>query len=223
MGCTHVDPASPSTPTLRPNAHQSGAALPSSGATGGGGAASSAAAAPSGNNPASRQSRRLYVGGIPAGVAEQALVDHFNAQMMAANLLAAPGPPVISAQINVERGFAFLEFRSTEETTNCLAFDGMIVQGNALKIKRPKDYMPPVGEPEPVCGLSPFFFFSGFFFLRFPPYLHMSPPRRLFRPSMFPESFRPTCPMGQTKFSSEDCRHTSTRSRLLSSCRPLAR
>jgi RNA recognition motif-containing protein len=105
----------------------------------------------------------LYVGGIPAGVAEQALVDHFNAQMMAANLLAAPGPPVISAQINVERGFAFLEFRSTEETTNCLAFDGMIVQGNALKIKRPKDYMPPVGEPEPVCGLSPFFSSRVFF------------------------------------------------------------
>ena len=35
-----------------------------------------------------------------------------------------------------------LQFRSVEETTNAMAFDGIALQGQALKIRRPKDYAP---------------------------------------------------------------------------------
>ena len=59
---------------------------------------------------------------------------------------------MINVQINTERGFAFLEFRSLEECTNCLAFDGIMFGGSALKIKRPKDYVPPTNAPEQVGG-----------------------------------------------------------------------
>jgi len=34
------------------------------------------------------------------------------------------------------------QFRSVEETTNAMAFDGIVLQGQSLKIRRPKDYQP---------------------------------------------------------------------------------
>jgi splicing factor U2AF subunit len=115
-----------------------------------------------------RQARRLYVGGIAYGTTESGLAEFFNAQMMNHNLVTAPGLPVVNAQINTERGFAFLEFRSgwlgggmegrtahsptpstpVEECTQCLALDGMSLGGQSLKIKRPKDYVPPPGSEE---------------------------------------------------------------------------
>ncbi len=38
-----------------------------------------------------------------------------------------------------------LQFRSVEETTSAMAFDGIVLQGQALKIRRPKDYAPVLG------------------------------------------------------------------------------
>lgn len=35
-----------------------------------------------------------------------------------------------------------LKFRSVDETTNAMAFDGINLQGQSLKIRRPKDYQP---------------------------------------------------------------------------------
>ena len=35
-----------------------------------------------------------------------------------------------------------LQMRSVEETTNCMAFDGISFQGQSVKIRRPKDYAP---------------------------------------------------------------------------------
>ena len=35
-----------------------------------------------------------------------------------------------------------LQFRSVDETTNAMAFDGINLQGQSLKIRRPKDYQP---------------------------------------------------------------------------------
>ena len=37
------------------------------------------------------------------------------------------------------------QFRSVEETTSAMAFDGIVLQGQALKIRRPKDYAPVPG------------------------------------------------------------------------------
>lgn len=55
------------------------------------------------------QSRRLYVGNIPFGVSETAMMDFFNNQMEMTGLSQAEGPPVIAVQINLDKNFAFLE------------------------------------------------------------------------------------------------------------------
>ncbi|KAM9419738.1 splicing factor U2AF 65 kDa subunit-like isoform 1-T1 [Salvelinus alpinus] len=95
-----------------------------------------------------RQARRLYVGNIPFGITEEAVMDFFNAQMLLGGLTQAPGNPVLAVQINQDKNFAFLEFRSVDETTQAMAFDGIIFQGQSLKIRRPHDYQPLPGMSE---------------------------------------------------------------------------
>jgi splicing factor U2AF subunit len=49
--------------------------------------------------------------------------------------------PIISVYINRERRFVFLEFKTMEITTACLALDGIDVMGQGkVKVKRPNDY-----------------------------------------------------------------------------------
>eukprot|EP00112_Aurelia_sp_Birch-Aquarium-sp1_P000576 Seg1055.4 transcript_id=Seg1055.4/GoldUCD/mRNA.D3Y31 product="Splicing factor U2AF 65 kDa subunit" protein_id=Seg1055.4/GoldUCD/D3Y31 len=95
-----------------------------------------------------RQARRLYVGNIPFGITEELMVDFFNAKMIEAKLTTQPGNPVLACQINLDKNFAFLEFRSVEETTQAMAFDGIMLQGQAVKIRRPQDYQPIPGISE---------------------------------------------------------------------------
>ncbi|XP_052635458.1 LOW QUALITY PROTEIN: splicing factor U2AF 65 kDa subunit [Harpia harpyja] len=97
-----------------------------------------------------RQARRLYVGNIPFGITEEAMMDFFNAQMRLGGLTQAPGNPVLAVQINQDKNFAFLEFRSveTKNRTQAMAFDGIIFQGQSLKIRRPHDYQPLPGMSE---------------------------------------------------------------------------
>ncbi|KAK3551132.1 hypothetical protein QTP70_013991, partial [Hemibagrus guttatus] len=125
-----------------------------------------------------RQARRVYVGNIPFGITEasvicidysswtcllcelvrqssclmplsqESMMDFFNAQMRLGGLTQAPGNPVLAVQINQDKNFAFLEFRSVDETTQAMAFDGIIFQGQSLKIRRPHDYQPLPGMSE---------------------------------------------------------------------------
>ncbi|XP_048102456.1 splicing factor U2AF 65 kDa subunit-like isoform X1 [Alosa alosa] len=95
-----------------------------------------------------RQARRLYVGNIPFGVTEESMAEFFNAQMRLAGLSQAPSSPVLAVQINQDKNFAFLEFRSVDETTQAMAFDGIPFQGQCLKIRRPHDYRPLPGIAE---------------------------------------------------------------------------
>lgn len=88
------------------------------------------------------QARRLYCGNLPFGITEDLMIDFFNAKMRESDIAKQPGNPVLACQINLEKNFAFLEFRSVEETTLAMAFDGIMLQGQALKIRRPKDYQP---------------------------------------------------------------------------------
>ncbi|XP_049269323.1 splicing factor U2AF 50 kDa subunit-like isoform X1 [Rhipicephalus sanguineus] len=95
-----------------------------------------------------RQARRLYVGNIPFGCSEAKMMDYFNAQMHACGFSQAPGNPVLACQINLDKNFAFLEFRSIDETTQAMAFDGINFKGQSLKIRRPHDYQPMPGMSE---------------------------------------------------------------------------
>lgn len=91
-------------------------------------------------------------------------MDFFNQQMTMAGLSQADGMPVIACQVNLDKNFAFLEvsmqghsyfllnfswqFRSVDETTQAMAFDGINFQGQSLKIRRPRDYQPLPGLEE---------------------------------------------------------------------------
>ncbi|KAH8039144.1 hypothetical protein HPB51_005320 [Rhipicephalus microplus] len=76
------------------------------------------------------------------------MMDYFNAQMHACGFSQAPGNPVLACQINLDKNFAFLEFRSIDETTQAMAFDGINFKGQSLKIRRPHDYQPMPGMSE---------------------------------------------------------------------------
>ncbi|KAI0073271.1 hypothetical protein K474DRAFT_1678020 [Panus rudis PR-1116 ss-1] len=89
----------------------------------------------------SRQSRRLYIGSITPEINENNLADFFNQKMKEMNIgTGAPGNPVLAVQCNYEKNYAFVEFRSAEDATAAMAFDGIIFLNGPLKIRRPKDY-----------------------------------------------------------------------------------
>jgi len=102
-----------------------------------------------------RQARRLYIGNMPFGITEDLMIDFFNAKMRESKISKQPGNPVLACQINVEKNFAFLEFRSVEETSQAMAFDGIMLQGQALKIRRPKDYTPIPGVTDSTAAYIP--------------------------------------------------------------------
>ncbi|KAF9815418.1 hypothetical protein SFRURICE_011570 [Spodoptera frugiperda] len=103
------------------------------------------AAVPVVGSTITRQARRLYVGNIPFGVTEEETMEFFNQQMHLSGLAQAAGNPVLACQINLDKNFAFLEFRSIDETTQAMAFDGINFKGQSLKIRRPHDYQPMPG------------------------------------------------------------------------------
>lgn len=119
---------------------------------GGGGSSSSRPDGPKTMPPAlTRQARRLYVGNIPFGCTDEDMIEFFQTNMTACNFVTQPGNPVLACQINLDKNFAFLEFRSVEETTSAMALDGILCKGQALKIRRPHDYQPiPGSEPTPA-------------------------------------------------------------------------
>ncbi|KAL1284461.1 Splicing factor U2AFsubunit [Trichinella pseudospiralis] len=65
----------------------------------------------------------------------------------------ALGNPILACQINLDKNFAFIEFRSIAETTAAMAFDGINYQGQSLKIRRPRDYQPLPGQNDTLAGL----------------------------------------------------------------------
>jgi splicing factor U2AF subunit len=103
------------------------------------------AAVPVVGSTVTRQARRLYVGNIPFGISEDEMMEFFNQQMHLSGLAQAAGNPILACQVNLDKNFAFLEFRSIDETTQAMAFDGINFRGQSLKIRRPHDYQPTPG------------------------------------------------------------------------------
>ena len=90
-----------------------------------------------------RHARRLYVGNLPTGVTETSLHDFFRQSIETALVKKPTEDPILSVYINAERRFCFLEFKSVEMTTACMALDGIDVLGKGkVKVKRPNDYNP---------------------------------------------------------------------------------
>lgn len=106
-----------------------------------------------------RQARRLYVGNVPQGVDEKKMMDFFNKTMMDANATVMEGKPILNVEINGEKNFAFMEFRTPEEATACIHFDGIAYDGHTLRIRRPKDYQagnmaPGIGPNVALAGMQ---------------------------------------------------------------------
>lgn len=68
------------------------------------------------------------------------ITQFFNHLMTIVGGCTCPGLPILSCFMNPEKRFAFMEFRSVEETSNAMAFDGVQFKGETLKIRRPHDY-----------------------------------------------------------------------------------
>ncbi|THZ03036.1 hypothetical protein D6C95_03833 [Aureobasidium pullulans] len=99
-----------------------------------------------------RQSKRLFVHGIPPTSTEDNIIDFFNLQLNGLNIVKGMDP-CVSAQISPEHDFALTEFKTPEDATTALAFDGITMEDSAngsangrpagLQIRRPKDYIVP--------------------------------------------------------------------------------
>lgn len=85
------------------------------------------------------------------------MLDFFNQQMHLCGLAQGPGNPILACQINFDKNYAFIEFRSIDECTSAMAFDGIAYMGQALKVRRPRDYQPLGGlfadRPQNVPGM----------------------------------------------------------------------
>ena len=46
----------------------------------------------------------------------------------------------MNVYINYEKKFAFVEFRTVDETSNAMALDGIMFEGVSVRVRRPNDY-----------------------------------------------------------------------------------
>jgi splicing factor U2AF 65 kDa subunit len=107
------------------------------------------------NSQQARQARRLYVGNIPLAVTELELMEFLNASFSSTptgiKVAGTSFSTVVAVQVNREKAYAFAEFRTAEEATAGMAFDGLMLHGHALKIRRPNDYRAPVEVPSSLA------------------------------------------------------------------------
>ncbi|GAB7354713.1 hypothetical protein MBLNU459_g5129t1 [Dothideomycetes sp. NU459] len=112
-----------------------------------------------------RQSKRLFVYNIPASATDESIVEFFNLQLNGLNITKGVDP-CISSQVSADKTFALLEFKTPEDATTALTFDGISMtddgangDGNGrpsgLEIRRPKDYIVPAitDDSEQVDGV----------------------------------------------------------------------
>lgn len=89
-----------------------------------------------------RHARRSYIGNLPDGCTDNEIRDFFTGALTTIGGVTMPGEPVLSIYINRDKKFAFVEFRSVEECSNCMALEGILWKGSQLRIRRPNDYSP---------------------------------------------------------------------------------
>lgn len=95
---------------------------------------------------AAKAAKRLYVGNIPFETTQAELTAFFDTMMADTGAVAADteeqGSAVTSctlydrssAAAGPKAKYAFLNLRSVEETSNCVAFDGVFLKTNSLKV-----------------------------------------------------------------------------------------
>lgn len=99
-------------------------------------------------DPSTKVCRELYIGNMPEGINEIKMVQFFNEEMIKQGMVDQnlPGTACIQARINGR--FAFVEFRSIEETDRALTLNGAMCNGCSLRVGRPKAYQGPPGSAQ---------------------------------------------------------------------------
>lgn len=107
----------------------------------------------------SRQAKRLFAYNLPPSVSGETLLAFLNLQLNGLNVVKSVDP-CISAQVGEDRAFGLLEFKTQNDATVALGFDGIVMdehgQGNGaanggpkgLELRRPKDYISPSGRDD---------------------------------------------------------------------------
>lgn len=95
----------------------------------------------SGGGTDERLTRELYVGGLPVGITAPVLMEFLEQAMNKYSLTDTEGKCVIRASLSGDGSYAFVEFRTVEETDKCItALNGLPMMGNPIKIGRPTNY-----------------------------------------------------------------------------------
>ena len=95
-----------------------------------------------------RHARRIYVGGIPLGFADEESLKSFLNTVISKGLNEEnDNSYVLSVYINQKKCFTFVEFKSIELTTACLELDGLIYHSSVLKVLRANEYKPELLPP----------------------------------------------------------------------------
>lgn len=110
-----------------------------------------------GDDPNTRNARRLYIGNLQGPVTEDEVRQGWN-EILAFYYpdLVTPGGAVSSVYINHEKKFAFLEVHTMEEAAASMLLDQVHWRGVPLKVRRPMDYdasmWPQINVPPPAHG-----------------------------------------------------------------------
>nr|CAB3502086.1 unnamed protein product [Digitaria exilis] len=91
---------------------------------------------------ATRPLRSLHIENLPDSATEDMLIDCLNDFLLSTGVkYNQRSKPCLSCTINKEKRQAFAEFLTPEDATAALSFDGRSLNGSALRIRRPKDYV----------------------------------------------------------------------------------
>lgn len=95
-----------------------------------------------------RHARRIYVGGIPPNYADEEALKYFLNSVIAKGIGEEnDNSYVLSMYINQKKCFAFVELRSIELATACLALDSIVYKKVVLKVLRANEYKPELVPP----------------------------------------------------------------------------
>ncbi|KAL1854826.1 hypothetical protein Daus18300_011342 [Diaporthe australafricana] len=107
----------------------------------------------------SRQAKRLVVSNLPPSATEEAILGYFNLQLNGLNVIESTDPCAL-VQLSADRSFALVEFKTPDDATVALAWDGQSMEADdangatngaasGLQIRRPKDYIVPAVVDDP--------------------------------------------------------------------------
>ncbi|KAK7702805.1 hypothetical protein SLS64_009415 [Diaporthe eres] len=107
----------------------------------------------------SRQAKRLVVSNLPPSATEEAISSYFNLQLNGLNVIESTDPCAL-VQLSADRSFALVEFKTPDDATVALAWDGQSMEADdasgaangvasGLQIRRPKDYIVPAIVDDP--------------------------------------------------------------------------